>query len=693
MSAVIDTLKATLLAAPDSWQCRLALVEALISEGQQEEAAGVLQGITELPSDLEDRVKAGRAYGFIDPQSGFEVFDGIITEMPSFAPAHFEKASLCVRSGDIEKGKQHYYTAATLDPALADQNLEAQLGLADSLVRPVTQTPVSEPAASEESPAAQPEIQTAEPTPLKPPPEAAPAVQSAEPVPLQPPPSEPATHSQPVEDPNVGILHPETSSELPSARHEIPVITLREALGLPPLRPLIDPESVPERPPLTYEESPVYHQPTYVPEEVYREQLNNVEVQPATTPEPVVYDYQAPDDSIFEPQRTDEGIYVGAVYNEAGEKIDDLFENLRGNQKEQADRIAATEKKDKVNSLAIASVAMVALCFLMVLVVTSVPRPAPPAIIATTPLPSQEDLMDNQQLNKPELQKQPMASSASAMSMDIVSVNSYSDMTMPTFEDTGISPGMANMGTDFGMSMSFGEAGGGGAMFFGGRSSGQRFLFVLDHSMSMTANQVKLRNDELERTLKGLRGVRYHVLLFAGGAYYVDKGWKAAAKQPTKYPTVFDSPDGQYSFKDSGLFDFKLNGDPKDFPSPRWLTASPSNIRRSIEEVKKAKKFGGTDWDTALQIGHLMDPPPDVIFFMTDGIDRQIDTKSIIRNSRGSGAPKINCVAMQTAAAPEEFSDIARRTNGSYTIVDKEGKPIDGFKYIKDPKDFADRLK
>ena len=251
---------------------------------------------------------------------------------------------------------------------------------------------------------------------------------------------------------------------------------------------------------------------------------------------------------------------------------------------------------------------------------------------------------------------------------------------------------MATTGTDFGMSMSFGEAGGEGAMFFGGRSSGQRFLFVLDHSMSMKPHQVELRNNELEKTLKGLRGVKYHIMLFAGGAYFVDKGWQAAAKQPTKYPTVFESPGGTYTFKDNGLFDFKLVGDEDDFPAPRWLTATASNIRRSIEEVKKAKKFGGTDWDNALQLAHLMDPPPDVIFFMTDGIDRQIDTSAIIRNSRGNGKSKINCVAMQTNAATEQFAEIARRTNGAYTIVDKDGKPIDGFKYIKDPKDFADRL-
>ena len=676
MSAVIDTLKATLQAAPDSWQCRLALVEALVAEDRVEEASSLLHGISELPVDLDERAQAARAYGWIDPASGIEVLDGIISEMPSFAPAHYEKAVIFARSQDLEKAKQHYYTSATLDPDLANADLEAQLGLEETLVRetaPPPQPPIEEaPAEAEAHPTEASPPETAPPeTPL---------IETEEPhTPPPPPASVPAAAGE-------GYI------PTPQEIHEVPVITLREALGLPPIRPLVNPEEIPERPPLAYEEAPVYHQPAHTPEEEFRQNLSNVELRPEKLPEPVVYDYQAPDDSIFEPSVGDEDIYVGAIYDESGAKIDDLFENLNKRQKEQSEQIAAAEKRDKANAFVVASIAMTAICALLVMVVSAVPRPAPPQIIATTPVASQEDSLDNQQLNKPEMQKQPMPSSASSMSMDVMEVAAVSDLSMPAFDSPTLSPGMATMGNDFGMSMSFGDTGGGGAMFFGGRSSGQRFLFVLDHSMSMQPHQVELRNNELEKTLKGLRGVRYHVMLFAGGVYYVDKGWQAAKKQPTKYPTVFESPDGTYSFKDNGLFDFKLQGDPKDFPSPRWLTATPSNIRRSIEEVKKAKKFGGTDWDTALQIAHLMDPPPDVIFFMTDGIDRQIDTSQIVRNSRGNGKPKINCVAMQTAAAQEQFSEIARRTNGAYTIVDKDGEPIDGFKFMKNPKDFKGRL-
>lgn len=302
-----------------------------------------------------------------------------------------------------------------------------------------------------------------------------------------------------------------------------------------------------------------------------------------------------------------------------------------------------------------------------------------------------------QEMQKKNVVKQTRKTSASAAARaplaKLMRANAVAKIALPDVNKTSKGPlGIGD--ADFGGG-GFGSGTGGmgsGASFFGGSSTGQRFLFVLDHSISMKPHQVKLRNDELEKALKGLQGVSYHVMLFAGGVYYVDEGWRAAKQQPTPHPTVFESPNGEYRFKSNGLFDFQLLGGEGKFPSPKWLTANPSNVRRSIDQVKKAPQFGGTDWDTALQIAHLMNPPPDVIFFMTDGIDNQINVAEIIRNSRRRGGPKINCIAMQTAAAQKEFAEIAQGTSGDYIIVDKNGKPINGLDYIKNPSRFKGRL-
>lgn len=382
---------------------------------------------------------------------------------------------------------------------------------------------------------------------------------------------------------------------------------------------------------------------------------------------------------------------VDASDLESDEAFQDPIASLEEYQKRQVEAIAAAEKRDKINSFIIATLMMAIICALLVLVTTAVPRPDPPAIIANAP-PAEEDQVEQEKMEQKQVQKQPTATLASAMSMDVVSADAFSDVATPTFDAPSISPTLGAMGSNFGMSMSLGAEASGGAMFFGSKSSGKRFLFVLDDSASMSEKQIELRNNELERTLETLRGVNYHILLFAGGAYFVDDGWGYKNKQPTRYPTQFESPDGDYSFEDNGLFDFELVGDEEDFPAPEWLRATPSNIRRSLEAVRKAKKFIGTDWDNALRIAHLMQPPPDVIFFMSDGKDNKTDVRSIIRNSRGNGAPKVNCIGMQTNAGVDEFSEIARRTNGNYTIVDKNGEPIDGFEFKDDPSEFAGRL-
>tara|TARA_R110002096_G_scaffold403088_2_gene600588 strand:- start:1726 stop:2058 length:333 start_codon:yes stop_codon:yes gene_type:complete len=107
--------------------------------------------------------------------------------------------------------------------------------------------------------------------------------------------------------------------------------------------------------------------------------------------------------------------------------------------------------------------------------------------------------------------------------------------------------------------------------------------------------------------------------------------------------------------------------------------------------VKKDSLFWGTDWVAALKMGHLMDPPPDVIFFMADGTGGNSPPPILSINSK-MGKPPINMVAMQTTQGIKEFAEIAKKTKGSFTIVDKKGKPIDGFDYMDNPGKYKGRL-
>lgn len=299
-----------------------------------------------------------------------------------------------------------------------------------------------------------------------------------------------------------------------------------------------------------------------------------------------------------------------------------------------------------------------------------------------------------QEIQKKNVVKQTKKNTASAAAAaplaQLMRANAMAKISLPNVTRTSKGPlGIGD--ADFGGG-GFGGSGSGmgsGASFFGGTSTGKRFLFVLDHSGSMKPNQVELRNDELEKALKGLKGVQYQVLLFAGGGYYASEGWSLDRKGKDN---VVKKGKDSFLFKQIGGFsNYDFDGADSRLPKGDWLESTSSNVRKTMERVKKDKLFGGTDWGLALDIGHRMDPPPDVIFFMADGTGGN-NPDPILRTNSKFGKPPINMVAMQTTSGMKEFAAIAKRTRGTYIIVDRKGEPIDGFEYMENPGKFKGRI-
>ncbi|MDF2376203.1 MAG: tetratricopeptide repeat protein [Verrucomicrobiales bacterium] len=343
------------------------------------------------------------------------------------------------------------------------------------------------------------------------------------------------------------------------------------------------------------------------------------------------------------------------------------------------------EVQNRILALALGIGGTVGIASLMLLVATPSPAPEPPRIMAVAPPVDPRNDIDDEKLQKFEKIPVTSAPRAGEMSNQMITAAAASSLAVVSIEGIGSGVGMADFGNSFGSSMDFGVQGGASAMFFGSKSEGQRFLFVLDASRSMRPNQVKLRNEELQRALNGIRGAQYQVLLFAGGAFFAEEGWgiDPANSGGSHGPTHFVSPHGKYKFSSKSIHDFNLAGPDSDFTPASWKRANSLNIRKSIEFVKKSKLFTGTDWDMALELAHMMKPPPDVIFFMSDGLDSELSVSDILRNSRRNGNPKINVVAMQTDQGAEGFSEIAKGSKGSYTIVNLDGEVLDGFESPK----------
>ena len=347
----------------------------------------------------------------------------------------------------------------------------------------------------------------------------------------------------------------------------------------------------------------------------------------------------------------------------------------------------------KATAIIIAVGVHVLIALIAALVVILPPAKDEPEIVAAVIGPPKK----KQEMQKKNVVKQTKKSSASAAAAapiaQLMRANAVAKIAMPNVTRTSTGPlGIGE--ADFGGG-GFGSGGdglGSGASFFGGTSTGKRFLFIIDHSGSMKPNQVQLRNDELQRALSSLKGVQYQVLLFAGGGYYAWKGWSLKADKGHKVNTVTGPKKTTHKFlMVKGFGDYKFDGADSKLPREEWLNASSANVKETMKHVKANKLFGGTDWELALRIGHLMKPAPDVIFFMSDGTGGNNPPPILAMNSK-HGKPVINTVAMQTTQGMDQFAEIAKKTKGSFTIVDKKGKPIDGFDFKKNPGKYKGRL-
>ncbi|NNE90730.1 MAG: VWA domain-containing protein [Verrucomicrobiales bacterium] len=289
--------------------------------------------------------------------------------------------------------------------------------------------------------------------------------------------------------------------------------------------------------------------------------------------------------------------------------------------------------------------------------------------------------------------KQASAASAASPIAKMIRANTTAKIVAPKV--TRVSDGPLGLGEgDFGDG--FGAGGGGmgsGASFFGTKSRGRRFLFVLDHSASMSQGQIDLRDSELEKALKALpANVQYNVILFAGGCLFAEKGWGYTNGGRGLNYSITGPKDATYPFKGRSAGDFEFEGPDSKLPKSNWLPATKVNVKNTMEFVRGGVgKFFGTDWGLALKTGMNMSPPPDTVFFMSDGTGGN-DPKPILSYNKKMGNAKINTFAMQTKQGANQFNDIAKGSGGKFVIVLKGGETIDGADYLKDPGKYSGKL-
>ncbi|WAC20252.1 hypothetical protein OVA24_02510 [Luteolibacter sp. SL250] len=232
----------------------------------------------------------------------------------------------------------------------------------------------------------------------------------------------------------------------------------------------------------------------------------------------------------------------------------------------------------------------------------------------------------------------------------------------------GIEPGgnlSGTLGGDGGMQVA---GGGAGPVIFtiDNLRPASRIAYVLDFSVTMAGEKDALMRSELTKALKALpTTTRYSVICFSGPVWL--PGDEVSGGTVT-------SRGKTYQWDSKSMWEWTHRGPMMDVP---WLDAKPSEVKRTLSLVDDVKTIGGTDWEGPLEMAIAMNPPPDVVFFMTDGVMEQRDMMRLTRGIAAKAKARkvtINTVAMMEPGAEEPMADLAKRTGGSFTIVGKDGK-------------------
>jgi len=238
------------------------------------------------------------------------------------------------------------------------------------------------------------------------------------------------------------------------------------------------------------------------------------------------------------------------------------------------------------------------------------------------------------------------------------------------------------IGDGWGAGSGFGGSGGGGGTvgFFGSRSNAQRVVFIIDVSASLSSEQFALIKSELTKSLNKLApAVQYQVIFFSGPAWFAED--EQTGKSRGKRVVKHGGKNYQWDTK-GGANQFYLVGK-KDLYTAKWIQANRANLNNTIKRIDAVSKSYGTDWRHPLQMALEMNPKPDVVYFLTDGVvgnGQQAVDQTLRLNKRKSPKAKFNTIIMMQPKAEDLMGELAESTGGEFTVVKADGTVVRGKK-------------
>lgn len=219
------------------------------------------------------------------------------------------------------------------------------------------------------------------------------------------------------------------------------------------------------------------------------------------------------------------------------------------------------------------------------------------------------------------------------LSAEIASSDPTQD-SIGTLEAPGSGAIVGAGGAGSGIGIGSGQ-GGGGTSFFGVGGRGTRFAFIVDVSGSMEEDgRLVTALSELKRSIGALPDfAEFYVVLFSDGAYAPE--WQ----------------DG-------------------------WQRASRANVGRMRRWIDEQYPRGGTIPLGAIDLVFKLPRPPDVVFFLTDGLVPG-DTVEQFRNyiERARGETVVHTIGFSSEAGKDVLVQIAKNHRGIFRFVPVRRRP------------------
>ena len=336
-----------------------------------------------------------------------------------------------------------------------------------------------------------------------------------------------------------------------------------------------------------------------------------------------------------------------------------------------ADALKRQRRMASVTSLVIAILVVALVAIVLALFLLPAFRLEVAPIVAYSAEVEEEEVVEQPEVT-PQVQRQPAAPSSTMAKVIATSVPSPTAVPVPETDTPDPSMEFGD-GDDFGEGWGEGSGSGlgGGTSFFGVASRAERIAYVIDYSASMRGQgREELMRKELIRSVDRIAPkTNYALIFFAGPAWVAgdEVDWTK------KEATVTGKGRRKYDWKSPGTaHEWKQVGEKEPVD---WLRATDGQLSKSRRIIKETRLVWGTRWDNPLQMALDMDPPPQVIYFMTDGSARGSDkwSREIGARARSRGI-KINCVAMMQPKAHDDMENLAKRTDGHFTIVMQGGQ-------------------